>query len=46
MRACVPLGACTPDCLRGCVLPALLAAWLPVLISLGAGTLLLRQASR
>ena len=28
------------------VLPALLAAWLPVLISLGAGTLLLRQASR
>ena len=28
------------------VLPALLAAWLPVLISLGAGSLLLRQASR
>ena len=28
------------------VLPALLAAWLPVLLSLGAGSLLLRQASR
>ena len=28
------------------VLPALLAAWLPVLLSLGAGSWLLRQASR
>jgi lipopolysaccharide export system permease protein len=27
-------------------LPPLAAAWLPVLISLGAGGLLLRQASR
>jgi len=28
------------------ILPPFLAAWLPVLISLGAGGLLLRQSSR